>query len=64
MASQQNPAAGQTADGASRFVQVPQLNTPEDKPDIETMQVAPVFDPAHFPILSKHWPSAEARWAA
>ena len=41
MASQRNPAAGQTANGASRNIQVARLNFPEDKPDFEIMQMAP-----------------------
>ena len=38
MASQRNPAAGQTADGASEIVQVARLNTTEDKPLAENFQ--------------------------
>ena len=45
MASQRNPAADE-ARGASEFVQVARLNTSEDKPDFEIMQMAPGFDPA------------------
>ncbi|MCH8859080.1 MAG: hypothetical protein IID54_05800 [Proteobacteria bacterium] len=63
MPARKNPAADE-ARGASEFVQVARLNTSEFKPDNEEMQAAPVFDPAFFPILARHWPSAEARWAA
>ena len=38
MASQRNPAAGQTADGASVKIQVARLNTTEDKPIPENWQ--------------------------
>ena len=38
MASQQNPAAGQTADGASCFVQAALLNDPEDNKPNATFQ--------------------------
>ncbi len=46
MDTKENPAAGQTADGASGFVQVARLNFPEITPDSEQMQAAPGFDPA------------------
>ena len=63
MTPTQNLGAGGTP-RAAECVQVVEPNSSEDKPDLKIMQMAPVFDPAHFPILSRHWPSAEARWAA
>ncbi len=64
MPAKESPGAGGTAHGVSVDVLAALQNGSEDKPDNEDTQAAPTFDPVCFPILARHWPSTDARWAA